>query len=465
MLHQFGVTGSEEMGQIEQSRYATSVGVTGVRRDGAGSNFLFLLEIRAMLVFGSRNPLFFEFSSIGKKQIRINRVKPSLGVEFSKCRFSFLQKATEFSLFTEKASKNNLKITRKAGKKQHHLWIKRDSAGSGQKALNLVRIVSALPNEKEAVYGALDKWTAWETEFPLIAATKALRILRKRSQWIRVIQMKCRGPLHHLRAMMTAACHGLGCFQAIRAALRRSQASLDDAKHLRPSLEDSRAYKKRTMKKLLMEAFLNLQEASRILFKNIYTNIYFILQVSKWMLSKGQGATMGTYDTLLLAFDMDQRVDEAESLWNMILHTHTRSISKQLFARMISLYDHHNIPDKIIEVFADMEELGVKPDEDTVRKVARAFQKLGQADKKKLVLKKYLSKWKYIHYNGERVRFFHLDASRVESNIKFGKQEVMMVTTDVVKVMVVIPLSLGSRGNSIQKIDYTTVVLAGIIVI
>lgn len=68
------------------------------------------------------------------------------------------------------------------------------------------------------------------------------------------------------------------------------------------------------------------------------------------MLSKGQGATMGTYDTLLLAFDMDQRVDEAESLWNMILHTHTRSISKRLFSRMISLYDHHDKQNKIIEV-------------------------------------------------------------------------------------------------------------------
>lgn len=73
-------------------------------------------------------------------------------------------------------------------------------------------------------------------------------------------------------------------------------------------------------------------------------------QVAKWMLSKGQGATMGTYDTLLLAFDMDQRVDEADSLWNMILHTHTRSISKRLFSRMISLYDHHNMQDKIVEV-------------------------------------------------------------------------------------------------------------------
>lgn len=74
------------------------------------------------------------------------------------------------------------------------------------------------------------------------------------------------------------------------------------------------------------------------------------VQVAKWMLSKGQGTTMGTYDTLLLAFDMDQRVDEAESLWNMILHTHKRSISKQLFSRMIALYDHHDMKNKIIEV-------------------------------------------------------------------------------------------------------------------
>lgn len=68
------------------------------------------------------------------------------------------------------------------------------------------------------------------------------------------------------------------------------------------------------------------------------------------MLSKGQGATMGTYDTLLLAFDMDERADEAESLWNMILHTHTRSIPRRLFARMIALYAHHDLQDKVIEV-------------------------------------------------------------------------------------------------------------------
>ncbi|VFQ88468.1 unnamed protein product [Cuscuta campestris] len=113
---------------------------------------------------------------------------------------------------------------------------------------------------------------------------------------------------------------------------------------------------------------------------------------------------MGTYDLLLLAFDMDHRVDEALMLWNMILHTHTRSISKWLFSRIISLYDHHNMTDKIIEVFADMEELSVKPDEDTVKKIARAFQTLGQLDKKNMVLKRYLKKWKYIHFKGERVK-------------------------------------------------------------
>lgn len=263
-----------------------------------------------------------------------------MGFGFSNsCRIPPLQSTSGFSLLTTKlatsnphlkcflnqkkqppvsnsnanASRNN-KLVVKVGKKEQHLWQKRDSAWSGQKALNLVRIVSELPNEKYAVYGALDKWTAWETEFPLIAAAKALRILRKRGQWLRVIQ------------------------------------------------------------------------------------------VAKWMLSKGQGATMGTYDTLLLAFDKDHRADEAESLWNMILHTHTRSISKRLFSRMISLYDHHDMPNKIIEVFADMEELGVRPDEDTVRRIASAFQRVGQDDKQKLVLKKYRSKWKYIHFKGERVR-------------------------------------------------------------
>ncbi|KAJ0983429.1 hypothetical protein J5N97_011684 [Dioscorea zingiberensis] len=212
------------------------------------------------------------------------------------------------------SSDKSMQLVKKPGKKEHHLWKKRESAGSGQKALHLVRIVTNLPNEKEAIYGALDKWTAWETEFPVIAAAKALEILRNRKQWLRIIQ------------------------------------------------------------------------------------------VTKWLLSKGQVLTMGTYDTLLLAFDMDRRLDEAETIWNMILQTHTRSVSKRLFSRMIALYDHHHMAEKILEVFTDMEELGVKPDEDTVTRVGRAFEILGQTDEKKVLIKKYQKKWKYLHFNGERVR-------------------------------------------------------------
>ncbi|KAL1118969.1 hypothetical protein V6Z11_D01G072100 [Gossypium hirsutum] len=48
----------------------------------------------------------------------------------------------------------------------------------------LVPKVFQLSNEKETIYGALDKWVAWETEFPLIAAAKALQIFKKRSQWL-----------------------------------------------------------------------------------------------------------------------------------------------------------------------------------------------------------------------------------------------------------------------------------------
>lgn len=51
-----------------------------------------------------------------------------------------------------------------------------------------------------------------------------------------------------------------------------------------------------------------------------------------------------------------------------------------------------------------MEELGVRPDEDTARRIGKAFVAFGQEEKEKHVLEKYLKKWKYIHFNGERVR-------------------------------------------------------------
>eukprot|EP00252_Welwitschia_mirabilis_P025045 TRINITY_DN767_c0_g1_i2.p1 TRINITY_DN767_c0_g1~~TRINITY_DN767_c0_g1_i2.p1 ORF type:complete len:222 (+),score=35.38 TRINITY_DN767_c0_g1_i2:109-774(+) len=128
-------------------------------------------------------------------------------------------------------------------KKQYHLWKGKGNCRSGQKARAVVDIVLKLPSTKEAVCGALDQWVAWEEEFPSIAVAKALRILKKRSQWLQLIQ-----------------------------------------------------------------------------------------------------------------------------------------------------------------VFADMEELNVKPDESTAKKVANAFKRMGHEDKHNQVLMKYRPKWKYLHFKGEKVR-------------------------------------------------------------
>jgi pentatricopeptide repeat protein len=71
-------------------------------------------------------------------------------------------------------------------------------------------------------------------------------------------------------------------------------------------------------------------------------------------MSKGQLLTWTTYDTLLLALFMDGRVDEAESVWNTIIETHTRSVPKKLFSRMIQIYNTCHLPDKVLEVRFDM---------------------------------------------------------------------------------------------------------------
>jgi hypothetical protein len=35
----------------------------------------------------------------------------------------------------------------------------------------------------------LDRWTAFEPEFPIIAAAKALAMLKKRRKWLQIIQV------------------------------------------------------------------------------------------------------------------------------------------------------------------------------------------------------------------------------------------------------------------------------------
>lgn len=46
-----------------------------------------------------------------------------------------------------------------------------------------------LKDSKEAVYGTLDAWVAWEQEFPLAMIKRALLVLEKEEQWHRVVQV------------------------------------------------------------------------------------------------------------------------------------------------------------------------------------------------------------------------------------------------------------------------------------
>ncbi|KAL6291574.1 hypothetical protein ACE6H2_009084 [Prunus campanulata] len=130
-----------------------------------------------------------------------------------------------------------------------------------------------------------------------------------------------------------------------------------------------------------------------------------IIQVSKWMLSKGQGRTMGTYFTLLNALAEDGRVEEAEELWTKLFSQYLESTPRMFFDKMISIYYRHGIHDKMFEIFADMEELGVQPNVSIVTKVGNVFQELGMLDKYHKLKQKYPPpKWEYRYVKGKRVK-------------------------------------------------------------
>ncbi|KAJ6804560.1 pentatricopeptide repeat-containing protein [Iris pallida] len=130
-----------------------------------------------------------------------------------------------------------------------------------------------------------------------------------------------------------------------------------------------------------------------------------IIQVIKWMLSKGQGKTMGSYYQLLNALAEDGRLEEAEELWNKIFSENLESLPRIFFIKMISIYYDKGMNEKMFEVFADMEELGVQPDQAIVRMVGDVFQKMGMLDKYDKLKKKYPpTSWEYRYIKGKRIR-------------------------------------------------------------
>ncbi|CAL9755807.1 unnamed protein product [Musa acuminata subsp. burmannicoides] len=151
-----------------------------------------------------------------------------------------------------------------------------------------------------------------------------------------------------------------------------------------------------------------------------------IIQVIKWMFSKGQGKTMGSYYTLLNALAEDGRLEEVEELWMKIFSENLESLPRVFFVKMISIYYNKGMHEKMFEVFADMEELGVRPDVSIVRMLGDVFQKLGMLDKYDKLKNKYPPPtWEYRYIKGKRVRIRvnQLQGSNVEARTSSENME------------------------------------------
>ncbi|XP_037439284.1 pentatricopeptide repeat-containing protein At4g21190-like [Triticum dicoccoides] len=130
-----------------------------------------------------------------------------------------------------------------------------------------------------------------------------------------------------------------------------------------------------------------------------------IIQVIKWMFNKGQGKTMGSYQTLLNALVEDGRIEEAEELFQKIFLRYMEGLPRVFFMKIISLYYRLGSYEKMFEVFADMEELGVRPDTSIVRMLGDVFMKLEMLDKYEKLNRKYPPpKFEYRYIKGKRIR-------------------------------------------------------------
>lgn len=164
----------------------------------------------------------------------------------------------------------------------------------------LINTLMDLKESKEAVYGTLDAWVAWERNFPLVSLKRALLILQKEEQWHRVVQ------------------------------------------------------------------------------------------VIKWMLSKGQATTMGTYEQLIRALEKDNRAEEAHRMWVKKISHDLHSVPWQFCELMISIYYRNNMLERLVKLFKALESYERRPPRKSiVQKVADAYELLGLLEEKNKILEKY----------------------------------------------------------------------------
>ncbi|KAF1874779.1 hypothetical protein Lal_00007393 [Lupinus albus] len=186
----------------------------------------------------------------------------------------------------------------------------------------LINTLFDLNDSKEAIYGALDAWVAWEQNFPIASLKRILTVLEKEQQWHRVVQSGVPADLSIIKYI--TLCFGI------------------------------------------------------------------LSKVIKWMLSKGQGTTMGTYGQLIRALDMDHRVREAQKFWETKIGTDLHSVPWQLCHLMISVYYRNNMLEDLVELFKGLEAFDRKPrDKAIIQKVANAYEMLGLLKEKERILEKY----------------------------------------------------------------------------
>ncbi|XP_020527289.1 pentatricopeptide repeat-containing protein At4g18975, chloroplastic isoform X4 [Amborella trichopoda] len=183
----------------------------------------------------------------------------------------------------------------------HHIWqLNAHNADSKFFSRSLLAKVLHLKASKEAVYGALDAWVAWEHKFPIVSLKRTLAILEKEQQW------------------------------------------------------------------------------------------HQIIQVIKWMLSKGQGTTMNTYEQLICALDKDDRAEEAHMFWQKRIGHDLHSVPWKSCKLMISIYYRNNMLERLVKLFKGLETFDREPPEKSiVLKVANSYELLGRCDEKETVLEKY----------------------------------------------------------------------------
>ncbi|PWA62431.1 hypothetical protein CTI12_AA365450 [Artemisia annua] len=117
-----------------------------------------------------------------------------------------------------------------------------------------------------------------------------------------------------------------------------------------------------------------------------------VVQVIKWMLSKGQGITVGTYGQLIRALDMDNRVEEAKKLWVRKLSRDVDTVPWKVCEIIISVYHRNEMWEELATLYKKLEVHGRKvPDKYIAQKVADSYEKLGLVEEKERVMEKYKS--------------------------------------------------------------------------